>query len=71
MKCFWEKKSSAPLHTSIPVPKNNDKMGRTMAMSAGIDGVEPAIEAISLDMKQQELDSRYEFVTLASIIYQF
>lgn len=42
-----------------------------MAMSAGIDGVEPAIEAISLDMKQQELDSRYEFVTLASIIYQF
>ncbi|KAJ8624155.1 hypothetical protein MRB53_032685 [Persea americana] len=57
-KSFWGKKSSALHHPSIHVPKSSEKMRKNKAMSAGKDGVKPAIEAISLDMKQQELESR-------------
>lgn len=70
-KSFWGKKSSALHHPSIHVPKSSEKMRKNKAMSAGKDGVKPAIEAISLDMKQQELESRYEFITLASLITNF
>ncbi|XP_037492924.1 ABC transporter A family member 1 isoform X1 [Jatropha curcas] len=50
--CFWRKKGIVRHHVSNSEVKLNDKL------SLGNDTVEPAIEAISLDMKQQELDNR-------------
>lgn len=44
--CFWRKKSMEAKHN-----------GRISKL--GNDTVESAVEAINLDMKQQELDNRY------------
>ncbi|XP_058083562.1 ABC transporter A family member 1 isoform X2 [Magnolia sinica] len=53
-KCFWGKKSIVCQNAS----NVGVKVGKNKATFANKDGGEPAIEAISLDMKQQELDSR-------------
>ncbi|XP_048226165.1 ABC transporter A family member 1 isoform X2 [Ricinus communis] len=47
--CFWRTKSTI---------KINDKSSAKDAYSGGMDVIEPAVEAISLDMKQHELDNR-------------
>lgn len=57
-KCFWKKKSSGNDHSSSPLVNinQNDSEGKNNIF--GKDNIKPAVEAISLDMKQQELDNR-------------
>ncbi|OVA04022.1 ABC transporter-like [Macleaya cordata] len=54
---FWVKKSISQHHSSNLEVKDNDKLGINESTFAGSLS-EPAMEAISLDMKQQELDGR-------------
>ncbi|KAJ9184819.1 hypothetical protein P3X46_004507 [Hevea brasiliensis] len=51
--CFWRKKSMIKHHVPSLEVKLNGKLS-----NLGNDTVEPAVESISLDMKQQELDNR-------------
>ncbi|XP_077241690.1 ATP-binding cassette A1 isoform X2 [Tasmannia lanceolata] len=57
-RCFWGKKSTVHHQSSNPEVKINDMLGENEATFAVKDTREHAIEAISLDMKQQELDGR-------------
>ncbi|XP_024027117.1 ABC transporter A family member 1 [Morus notabilis] len=56
-KCFWKKKSIDNYHTSTQV-NINQKDSEKKKNFFGKDSSKPAVEAISLDMKQQELDGR-------------
>lgn len=55
---FWEKKSIVEHHASSLNVTVNDKISKKKASFSGKDTFEPAVEAISLDMKRQELDGR-------------
>lgn len=58
MKCFWDKKSTIKNTFSSLEARINDRLSkRAMFYQNNESG--PAVEAISLDMKQQELDGRY------------
>ncbi|KAF9597369.1 hypothetical protein IFM89_017715 [Coptis chinensis] len=57
-KYFWGKKSLLPHQASSSEVKINDKLCRNEIRFTGSGYSEPALEAISLDMKQQELDRR-------------
>ncbi|KAF6155278.1 hypothetical protein GIB67_019804 [Kingdonia uniflora] len=57
-KSFWGKKRMPPLHVSIEEAKSIDKLCRNKATVSGSGTSEPPVEAISLDMKQQEHDGR-------------
>ncbi|KAF7819038.1 ABC transporter A family member 1 isoform X1 [Senna tora] len=57
-KDFWRKKKSMK-HCSLNSDiKNSDKHSKSKGKFSGENTFRPAIEAISLDMKQQELDGR-------------
>ncbi|KAF8403773.1 hypothetical protein HHK36_011878 [Tetracentron sinense] len=57
-KGYWRKKSISEHHASSLEVKINDKRCKNKVTFAGNDISAPAVEAISLDMKQQELDGR-------------
>ncbi|XP_059428864.1 ABC transporter A family member 1 isoform X1 [Corylus avellana] len=57
-RCFWKKKSIVEHHASSLKVTFSDKILKKKASFSGKDTFEPAVEAISLDMKQQELDGR-------------
>ncbi|KAJ8755578.1 hypothetical protein K2173_022157 [Erythroxylum novogranatense] len=54
-KCFWRKKSIAGIDTSNSGIKISDK---PCNQKLGHDSCRPTMEAINLDMKQQELENR-------------
>ncbi|XP_031398981.1 ABC transporter A family member 1 isoform X1 [Punica granatum] len=57
-KCFRRNKCSSALTTSTMEPKSSMKYNQRKVAALGKDISEPAIEPISLDMKQQEVDGR-------------
>ncbi|KAJ6332061.1 hypothetical protein OIU76_010445 [Salix suchowensis] len=57
-KCFWRKKNFIKHHGSSLESNFNDELSNERASILGNNTHEPAVEAISLDMKQQELDKR-------------
>ncbi|XP_038685237.1 ABC transporter A family member 1 isoform X1 [Tripterygium wilfordii] len=56
--CFWRKKKKIKHQSSSLEGKVNDNFSKNKSNFYGGDTVEPIVEAISLDMKQQELDGR-------------
>lgn len=58
-KCFWKGQKIKSDHSSIFEVHNNEKDSNEIKGFLGKDNIKPAMETISLDMKQQELDSRY------------
>ncbi|GKU89849.1 hypothetical protein SLEP1_g3933 [Rubroshorea leprosula] len=57
-KCFWRKKTTIKPQMSSYEIKINDKLLKKKTIFPKNDTSEPALEAISLDMKQLELDGR-------------
>lgn len=57
--CFRRKRSDSALHNSNVDTKNSIKHSKGKVAASGKDISEPAVEPISLEMKQQELDGRY------------
>ncbi|XVE75594.1 hypothetical protein DITRI_Ditri12bG0105900 [Diplodiscus trichospermus] len=57
-KCFWKKKSTVKHHVSSYELKVNDIISKRKGISSRKDASGPALEAISLEMKQQEIDGR-------------
>ncbi|KAJ4969915.1 hypothetical protein NE237_003014 [Protea cynaroides] len=56
--CFWQKKSGVQDHAIGHRVKTNDKPFKNGVIFADNGVSEPVVEAVSLDMKQQELDGR-------------
>ena len=57
-KCFWRKETTIKHHVSRAEVKINDNLSKENASLLGKESCH--MEMISLDMKQQELDGRYE-----------
>ncbi|XP_022745140.1 ABC transporter A family member 1-like isoform X3 [Durio zibethinus] len=57
-KCFWKKKSTIKHHVSSYEVKVNDIISKRKSIFPRKDMSGPALEAISLEMKQQEIDGR-------------
>ncbi|XWS56284.1 hypothetical protein CRYUN_Cryun09bG0072800 [Craigia yunnanensis] len=57
-KCFWKKKSTIKHHVSNYEVKVNDIISKRKSIFPRKDMSGPALEAISLEMKQQEIDGR-------------
>lgn len=57
-KCFWRKNNFVKHHGSSLESNFNDELSNERASFLANNTHEPAVEAISLDMKQQELDKR-------------
>jgi ATP-binding cassette, subfamily A (ABC1), member 3 len=53
--CFWRKKSTKDISCKVPNLDNSDEKTSLV----GKDVLKQAVEGISLEMKQQELDGRY------------
>ncbi|KAJ0044034.1 hypothetical protein Pint_17863 [Pistacia integerrima] len=66
-KCFWRKKSIIKHHVSSAEVKINDKLSKEEVNFVRKDMCEPVVEAISLDMKQQELDRRYICIQIRNL----
>lgn len=66
-KCFWRKNNFVKHHGSSLESNFNDELSNERASFLGNNTHEPAVEAISLDMKQQELDKRYSLNTKLSL----
>ncbi|KAH9679354.1 ABC transporter A family member 1 [Citrus sinensis] len=56
--CFRRKKSVIKHHVSSAEVKINKKLSKEKECAFALDACEPVVEAISLDMKQQEVDGR-------------
>ncbi|CAL1377626.1 unnamed protein product [Linum trigynum] len=56
-KCYWGKKPTVKDHKNNTAAMNNENLLHGNANLVE-DSLEPAVEAITLDMKQQELDNR-------------
>lgn len=56
---FWKKKSIIEYHTSSLEVTINDNISKKKIGFSRKDALEPSVESISLDMRQQELDGRY------------
>lgn len=57
-KCFWKKKSAIKHHVSSYEVRVNDTISKRKNIFPRKDMSGPAVEAISLEMKQQEIDGR-------------
>lgn len=57
-KCFWKTANVNNYHNSSPEVHIRDKVSQK-AMFSGKENAKAAVEAITFDMKQQELDHRY------------
>ncbi|CAN1829239.1 ABC transporter A family member 1 [Linum perenne] len=57
-KCYWGKRPNLKDNTDNLSTANNDQFSHERAKLLETDSLEPAVEAITLDMKQQELDNR-------------
>jgi hypothetical protein len=68
-RCFWKKKSIVEHHASSLKVTFSDKISKEKASFSGKDTFEPAVEVISLDMKQQELDGRYMHYNLNALVF--
>ncbi|KAG7961902.1 hypothetical protein I3843_09G039100 [Carya illinoinensis] len=55
---FWKKKSIIEYHTSSLEVTINDNISKKKIGFSRKDALEPSVESISLDMRQQELDGR-------------
>lgn len=64
-KCFWKKKKISNDHNSTLEVNVNKKFSENVL---GKENSKPAVEAISLDMKQQELDGRYTLKNLNALM---
>lgn len=60
-KSFWKKKTINTDQTATLDVNINDEVSIQKMGFPGKDNIKPSVETISLDMKQQELDSRYTF----------
>lgn len=68
--CFWKKKSIIEHHTSsLKVTINDNISKKKVGFSWKDDALEPSVEAISLDMRQQELDARYNQICTKILIH--
>lgn len=65
-KSFWRSKSTIKNHSSLEA-KRNDKHFKKRFNAFGKNNSEPAVEAISLDMKQQELDGRLIYLNFSML----
>ncbi|KAG4214601.1 hypothetical protein ERO13_A01G131111v2 [Gossypium hirsutum] len=57
-KCFWKKRSAIKHHVSSYEVRVNDTISKRKNIFPRKDMSGPAVEAISLEMKQQEIDGR-------------
>ncbi|PPD73624.1 hypothetical protein GOBAR_DD29449 [Gossypium barbadense] len=57
-KCFWKKRSAIKHHVSSYEVRVNDTISKRKNIFPRKDMCGPAVEAISLEMKQQEIDGR-------------
>jgi len=68
-KDFWRKKKVVKHSSSGSKVKISGKNSESEGTTSGEYTSTPAIEAISLDMKQQELDGRYMIYNLSASIW--